>query len=80
MTFTIEGVGIPDSKLAHEITGLVRNTELPLLFNHSLLCPATVRCRSFWPGVRTAWPSGGRQNIDVLEQATGDEKTISSPL
>ena len=31
----IEGVGIPDSKLARAITELVRDTENDLLFNHS---------------------------------------------
>src|SRR5882757_3346588 len=31
----ISGVTIPDSKLAREVTGLVRDTESPLLFNHS---------------------------------------------
>src|SRR5258708_38215703 len=31
----IPGVEIPDSKLAREITELVRDTESPLLFNHS---------------------------------------------
>src|ERR1700730_8338157 len=35
MTFTVEGVAIPDSQLAHEITELVRDTESPLLFHHS---------------------------------------------
>ncbi|MDB6083086.1 MAG: phosphohydrolase [Gammaproteobacteria bacterium] len=35
MTLTIEGVGIPDSRLAREITELVRDTESPLLFHHS---------------------------------------------
>ncbi len=35
MTFTIEGIGIPDSKLAREVTELVRDTESPLLFHHS---------------------------------------------
>jgi hypothetical protein len=35
MTLTVEGVGIPDSKLAREITELVRDTESPLLFQHS---------------------------------------------
>jgi HD superfamily phosphodiesterase len=35
MTLTVEGVAIPDSKLAHEITELVRDTESPLLFHHS---------------------------------------------
>ena len=31
----ISGVSIPDSKMAHEVTELVRDTEPPLLFNHS---------------------------------------------
>jgi HD superfamily phosphodiesterase len=35
MALTIEGIGVPDSKLAHEITELVRDTESPLLFHHS---------------------------------------------
>ncbi len=35
MTLTILGVSIPDSKLAREITELVRDTESPLLFHHS---------------------------------------------
>ena len=32
---TIAGVSVPDSKLAQEITELVRDTETALLFNHS---------------------------------------------
>ena len=32
---SVVGVTIPDSKLAREITELVRDTETPLLFNHS---------------------------------------------
>jgi HD domain len=35
MSLTVEGVSIPDSKLAREITELVRDTETPLLFHHS---------------------------------------------
>jgi hypothetical protein len=35
MTSTVQGVLIPDSKLAREITELVRDTESPLLFHHS---------------------------------------------
>jgi len=31
----LAGIGIPDSKLAREITELVRDTESPLLFHHS---------------------------------------------
>ena len=31
----VDGISIPDSKLAREITELVRDTESPLLFNHS---------------------------------------------
>jgi HD domain len=34
-TTTIEGISIPDSKLAHEVMELVRDTESPLLFHHS---------------------------------------------
>ncbi|HVI07471.1 MAG TPA: HD domain-containing protein [Candidatus Binatia bacterium] len=34
-TIAIPGAEIPDSKLAREITELVRDTETPLLFNHS---------------------------------------------
>src|SRR5260370_40577562 len=32
---SISGVMVPDSKLAREATDLVRDTESPLLFNHS---------------------------------------------
>jgi HD domain-containing protein len=35
MTLSIEGVSIPDSKLAAEVTELVRDTASPLLFHHS---------------------------------------------
>jgi HD superfamily phosphodiesterase len=35
MSLSIQGVSIPDSKLAREITELVRDTESPLLFHHS---------------------------------------------
>jgi hypothetical protein len=35
MSLILEGVSIPDSKLAREITELVRDTETPLLFHHS---------------------------------------------
>src|SRR5246127_3425956 len=35
MTNSIADVRIPDSKLAREVTELVRDTESPLLFNHS---------------------------------------------
>ena len=35
MTLSVQGVRIPDSKLAREITELVRDTESPLLFQHS---------------------------------------------
>lgn len=33
--FGVDGIRIPDSKLAREITELVRETESPLLFHHS---------------------------------------------
>jgi HD domain len=35
MSTSIEGVSIPDTKLAREITELVSDTESPLLFHHS---------------------------------------------
>jgi HD superfamily phosphodiesterase len=35
MSLTIDGISIPDSKLAREITEFVRDTESPLLFHHS---------------------------------------------
>ncbi len=35
MSLVIEGISIPDSKLAREIAEVVRDTETPLLFNHS---------------------------------------------
>jgi HD superfamily phosphodiesterase len=35
MSLIVEGVAIPDSKLALEITEVVRDTETPLLFHHS---------------------------------------------
>src|ERR1700761_6701450 len=35
MSISIEGIQIPDSKLAREVTELVRDTESPLLFHHS---------------------------------------------
>jgi hypothetical protein len=35
MTLTVQGVSLPDSKLAREITELVRDTVSPLLFHHS---------------------------------------------
>ena len=35
MVLIVEGVAIPDSKMAREITEVVRDTETPLLFHHS---------------------------------------------
>src|SRR5580700_12219742 len=35
MDIDLEGITIPDSKLAREIMELVRDTEAPLLFHHS---------------------------------------------
>jgi HD superfamily phosphodiesterase len=35
MTLNIDGIAIPDSQIAREITELVRDTESPLLFHHS---------------------------------------------
>jgi hypothetical protein len=35
LALIVEGVAVPDSKLAREITEVVRDTETPLLFHHS---------------------------------------------
>ncbi len=35
MAFAIKGISVPNSKLVHEITELVRDTETPLLFHRS---------------------------------------------
>jgi len=35
MSLIVEGISIPDSRLAREITEVVRDTETPLLFHHS---------------------------------------------
>src|SRR5271167_2648776 len=35
MSRSIHGVSVPDSKIAREITELIRDTESPLLFHHS---------------------------------------------
>jgi hypothetical protein len=35
MNTNLAGISVPDSKLAREITKLVRDTETPLLFHHS---------------------------------------------
>jgi hypothetical protein len=35
MSLTLDGITIPDSQIAREITELVRDTESPLLFHHS---------------------------------------------
>src|SRR5580698_10684445 len=35
MMTAVDEISIPDSKIAHEITELVRDTESPLLFHHS---------------------------------------------
>ena len=48
MTPTLADVAIPDSKLAREITELVRDTESPLLFHHS----SRVYCWGALAGVR----------------------------
>jgi hypothetical protein len=41
MTLTIEGISVPDRKVAREATELVRDIESPLLFHHS-------RCVYYW--------------------------------
>jgi hypothetical protein len=44
----ISGITVPDSKLAHEITEFIRDTESTLLFNHSS------RVLLFWRARRSA--------------------------
>lgn len=38
MSRTIEGISIPDTKMAREATGFIRDTEYELFFNHSAAC------------------------------------------
>jgi hypothetical protein len=35
MSFAVDGITVPDSRFAQDITALVRDTESPLLFHHS---------------------------------------------
>src|ERR1700738_1867912 len=35
MSLTLQGLSVPDSRIAREITELVRDTASPLLFHHS---------------------------------------------
>ena len=55
---TVVGVTIPDSKLAREITELVRDTETALLFNHS--------SRVYYWGVLTGKRRGLRFDPELL--------------
>jgi HD superfamily phosphodiesterase len=54
----IAGVAVPDSKLAREIAELVRDTESPLLFNHS--------SRVFYWGALTGVRRGLRFDAELL--------------
>jgi hypothetical protein len=54
----VVGVTIPDSKLAREITELVRGTETPLLFNHS--------SRVYYWGALTGKRRGLRFDLELL--------------
>jgi hypothetical protein len=58
MALSIEGISIPDSKLASEITELVRDTESPLLFHHS--------SRVFYWGALTGVRRGLRCDAELL--------------
>ena len=58
MTIAIEGISVPDSKLAREITELVRDTEAPLLFHHS--------SRVFYWGALTGARRGMRFDAELL--------------
>jgi hypothetical protein len=55
---SVAGVGIPDSKLAHEVTELVRDTEPPLLFHHS--------SRVYYWGALTGNRRGVRYDPELL--------------
>jgi hypothetical protein len=58
MAFTIEGIGVPDSGLARQITEFVRDTESPLLFHHS--------SRVFFWGALTGARRGLKFNAELL--------------
>jgi hypothetical protein len=58
MEMAIEGISVPDSKLAREITELVRDTEPPLLFHHS--------SRVFYWGALTGVRRGLKFDADLL--------------
>jgi hypothetical protein len=55
---SVAGVGIPDSKLAREVTELVRDTEPPLLFHHS--------SRVYYWGAQTGNRRGLRYDPELL--------------
>src|ERR1700750_2120695 len=58
MAIAIKGISIPDSKLAKEITELVRDTESPLLFHHS--------SRVFYWGALTGARRGLKFDAELL--------------
>ena len=58
MAIAIGGISVPDSKLAHEITQLVRDTESPLLFHHS--------SRVFYWGALTGMRRGLEFDAELL--------------
>jgi hypothetical protein len=58
MAMANEGISVPDSKLAREITELVRDTEPPLLFHHS--------SRVFCWGALTGFRRGLTFDADLL--------------
>ena len=62
---SIAGTAIPDSKLARQVTGLVKDTEPPLLFHHS--------SRVYYWGALTGKPRGPPplQDVWLIEIASG---------
>jgi hypothetical protein len=58
MSLTVEGIAIPDSKLAREITEVVRDTVTPLLFHHS--------SRVFYWGALTGARRGLKFDAELL--------------
>ena len=58
MSFTLNGIRIPDSKLARDATALVRDIESDLLFHHS--------SRVFYWGALAGQRLGVKVDADLL--------------
>jgi hypothetical protein len=62
MAIAIEGISVPDSNLAREITEFVRDVETPLLFHHS--------SRVFYWGALTGARRGLTYDAELLYTGT----------